>query len=287
MGWEKNKVFMKRGGSVSEWRDRMKYTRNDFKNQNSQSKKSFYVAACAVLACAAVLGTAYFQTQKTGNTGNSKLAEQPVATTAGEAAINKKWEVDAQDIAGNDSKQASTTMNAENQTTAKNKKNVEVKANKKQTTARKSSKATMMSAAQRTFNEEKGLSWPVKGDVLMKFSQSNNIYFKTLAQYKSNPAIEISADEGTKVIASAAGTVTEISKDDVTGTMVTTDIGSNYKITYGQLKNIKVKKGDEIKEGQLLGNVAAPTKYFSEEGSNLFFQVKENDKAVDPLLLLN
>ena len=89
MGWEKNKVFMKRGGSVSEWRDRMKYTRNDFKNQNSQSKKSFYVAACAVLACAAVLGTAYFQTQKTGNTGNSKLAEQPVATTAGEAAINK------------------------------------------------------------------------------------------------------------------------------------------------------------------------------------------------------
>lgn len=68
---------MKRGGSVSEWRDRMKYTRNDFKNQNSQSKKSFYVAACAVLACAAVLGTAYFQTQKTGNTGNSKLAEQP------------------------------------------------------------------------------------------------------------------------------------------------------------------------------------------------------------------
>jgi len=67
----------------------------------------------------------------------------------------------------------------------------------------------MMSASQRTFNEEKGLSWPVKGDVLMKFSQSNNIYFKTLAQYKSNPAIEISADEGTKVIASAAGTVTD------------------------------------------------------------------------------
>ena len=39
--------------------------------------------------------------------------------------------------------------------------------------------------------------------------------------------------------------------------------------------------------GKGVGNVAAPTKYFSEEGSNLFFQVKENDKAVDPLLLLN
>ena len=89
------------------------------------------------------------------------------------------------------------------------------------------------------------------------------------------------------MIASAAGTVTEISKDDITGTMITTDIGSNYKVTYGQLTNLKVKKGDEVKEGQLLGMVAAPTKYFSEEGSNLFFQVKENGKAVDPLLLLN
>ncbi len=270
----------------------MKNKRNDFKEQNTQlSKRSFYVSACAVLACAAVLGTAYFQTQKTDNTGH-KVAEQPAATIAGESAIHKNWKADAQGIGKADSEQASTTMNADDLAKKKEKaakKNVEVKANqeKKKTDTKNTSKATMMSANHKSFNEEKGLTWPVKGDVLMKFSQSNNIYFKTLAQYKSNPAIEISADEGTKVIASAAGTVTEISKDDITGTMVTTDIGSNYKVTYGQLTNLKVKKGDEVKEGQLLGNVAAPTKYFSEEGSNLFFQVKENGKAVDPLLLLN
>lgn len=261
----------------------MKNKRNDFKEQSTQlSKRSFYVSACAVLACAAVLGTAYFQTQKTDNTGH-KVAENPAATIAGESAINRNWKAD--------SEQASTTMNADDLAKKKEKaakKNVEVKTDqaKKKDTKNKS-KATMMSANHKSFNEEKGLTWPVKGDVLMKFSQSNNIYFKTLAQYKSNPAIEISADEGTKVIASAAGTVTEISKDDITGTMITTDIGSNYRVTYGQLTNLKVKKGDEVKEGQLLGTVAAPTKYFSEEGSNLFFQVKENGKAVDPLLLLN
>ena len=257
----------------------MKNKRNDFKDQNTQSKRSFYVAACAVLACAAVLGTAYFQTQKTDNTGH-KVAENPAATIAGESAINKNWKADAQGIGKTDSEQASTTMNVDD--LAKKKE----KAAKKKD-AKNTSKATMISANHKSFNEEKGLTWPVKGDVLMKFSQSNNIYFKTLAQYKSNPAIEISADEGTKVIASAAGTVTEISKDDITETMITTDIGSNYKVTYGQLTNLKVKKGDEVKEGQLLGMVAAPTKYFSEEGSNLFFQVKENGKAVDPLLLLN
>lgn len=269
----------------------MKNKRNDFKDQNTQlSKRSFYVSACAVLACAAVLGTAYFQTQKTDNTGH-KVAEKPAATIAGESAIDKNWKADAQGIGKTDSEQASTTMNADDLAKKKEKaakKNVVVKANQaKKKDTKNTSKATMISANHKSFNEEKGLTWPVKGDVLMKFSQSNNIYFKTLAQYKSNPAIEISADEGTKVIASAAGTVTEISKDDITGTMVTTDIGSNYKVTYGQLTNLKVKKGDEVKEGQLLGTVAAPTKYFSEEGSNLFFQVKENGKAVDPLLLLN
>lgn len=269
----------------------MRYTRNDFKNQDTQSKKGFYVAACAVLACAAVLGTAYFQTQKTENMKNSNVAERPAATAAGKTSISKNWQSDAGEDGKKDSEQASTTMNADRVNKQKDKadkKKIEVKANKKKENKEKNiSKATAMSAGKKTFSEEKGLTWPVKGDILMKFSQSNNVYFKTLAQYKSNPAIEISADKGTKVIASAAGRVVEINRDDITGTMVTTDIGSNYKITYGQLADLKVKKGDEVKEGQLLGVVAEPTKYFSEEGSNLFFQVKENGKAVDPLLLLN
>lgn len=281
----------------------MKYTRNDFKNQRKKSRKSFYAAACAALACFAVVGTVYYKTAQNGNDGldvadNSN--RQPAVTAAGDGAIGSNWTADADGAANIDeeSQQASTIMNtqtAEPEKKADSKKDtaskVEVKANKTKGSTEKdeekSNVETMSSGTNRTFNEEKGLSWPVKGDVLMKFSQSNTIYFKTLAQYKSNPAIEISADEGTKVIASAAGVVTDVSKDDITGTTITTNIGSDYTITYGQLKNLKVSKGDEIKEGQLLGTVAAPTKYFSEEGSNLYFQVKQDGTAVDPLLLLN
>ncbi len=68
--------------------------------------------------------------------------------------------------------------------------------------------------------------------------------------------------------------------------MVTVDIGSGYTLTYGQLKDISVKEGQTIKEGDTIGKVAKPTKYYSEEGSNLYFQVMEKDKSVDPLLLL-
>ncbi len=281
----------------------MKYTRNDFKNQRKQSRKGFYAAACAAFVCVAVAGTVYYKTAYSGNDATDIADSQPVATVAGYGAIAGDWAADADGAAGagEESRQASAVMNAEpdkKEKKAKKKKeksDVEVKANtdaestESDESEKKESQETMSVGAGtgRVFVVEKGLAWPVKGDVLLKFSKNNTIYFKTLAQYKSNPAIEISADEGTKVIASAPGVVTDVAKDDVLGTMVTTDIGSDYTVTYGQLENVKVGKGDEVKEGQLLGTVAAPTKYFSEEGSNLYFQVKEDGTAVDPLLLLN
>ena len=136
------------------------------------------------------------------------------------------------------------------------------------------------------FDIEKGLLWPVSGDVILKYSVNNTVYFKTLAQYKCNPAIAITADEGTKVKSAAAGTVKKIETSDELGNIVTVDIGSGYTVTYGQMSNISVKEGQSVKEGDELGKVAKPTKYYSEEGSNLYFQVMENDKTVDPMLLL-
>lgn len=136
------------------------------------------------------------------------------------------------------------------------------------------------------FDIEKGLLWPVTGDIILKYSMSNTVYFKTLAQYKCNPAIIISSEEGTNVKAAADGIVTKVTKSDEVGNVVTVDIGSGYLVTYGQLDNISVKEGQPVKEGSSIGKIAKPTKYYSEEGSNLYLQVTEDDKPVDPMLLL-
>jgi septal ring factor EnvC (AmiA/AmiB activator) len=267
----------------------MKKTSNPLRNEKKDSKKSFYSATVAALVCTMVVGAVYYETKQNTVADSGSQDTKQQASVAGESALDSEWTVEEE---AQESKAASAITNAATSTPANaaatgtpQKKEVRVKGNQKKTDSSK--KQSSASKTTPVFQVEKGLTWPVKGDVLMKFSENNTIYFKTLAQYKSNPAIEISAQKGTKVIASAAGVVTGISEDDVTGTMVTTDIGSGYSITYGQLKNIKVKQGDEVKEGQLLGVVAKPTKYFSEEGSNLYFQVKENGTAVDPLLLLN
>lgn len=137
-----------------------------------------------------------------------------------------------------------------------------------------------------SFDEEKGLLWPVNGELLMKFNMDSGVYFKTLGQYKCNPAILIKGTVGKEVYSAAAGKVTAIEEHPETGMTVTMDIGNEYELVYGQLENLKVKKGDLLSEGQVIGTLAEPTRYYVEEGCNLYFEVLEKGESVDPMLLL-
>ena len=48
-----------------------------------------------------------------------------------------------------------------------------------------------------------------------------------------------------------------------------------------------IKEGDELKAGETIGKLAAPSTAYTEEGCNLYFKVEQNGTAVDPLLLLD
>lgn len=136
------------------------------------------------------------------------------------------------------------------------------------------------------FDQEAGLLWPVEGKILMEYSADKVVYFKTLAEYRTNPAILIETKVGENVQASANGVVKDIFTSEETGRTLTMDIGDNFTVTYGQLKEITVQKGDSVMEGQVIGKIAEPTKYYSAEGTNLYYQVKENKNTVNPMVLL-
>ena len=138
-----------------------------------------------------------------------------------------------------------------------------------------------------TFNEEEGLVWPVQGEILLDYSMEKPIFFQTLAQYKCNSALVIEAKEGTEVYSATKAIITDIATTDETGVTITAAIGNDYQIIYGQLTDVQVKVGDVVEKGAVLGTVAAPTKYYVEEGSNLYFKVLENEEPMNPLLLLN
>ncbi len=136
------------------------------------------------------------------------------------------------------------------------------------------------------FDQETGLLWPVEGDILIEYSADKVVFFPTLSQFKTNPALIIGSEVGEDVKASANGVVKSIEKNDETGTTVTIAIGDDFRIVYGQLKDVSVSKGDEVSEGQVIGKIAKPTKYYSVEGANLYYQVKQKGETVNPLLLL-
>lgn len=136
------------------------------------------------------------------------------------------------------------------------------------------------------FSEDASLSWPTAGTVLMDYSMDGTVYFKTLNEYKYNPALIIGSAVGNPVVASAKGIVESITVDEETGTTITTNIGNDYELIYGELKEIAVAEGDVVEQGQLLGYISEPTKYYCEEGSNLYFAMKKDGQITDPCLYL-
>ena len=146
--------------------------------------------------------------------------------------------------------------------------------------------AGMEAARALSFQERDNLGWPVAGNVLINYSMDKTVYFPTLQQYKYNPAIVIAASEGENITASADGRVLSVFEDAQLGHGITIDIGNGYELTYGQLKDIMVLQGDMVSAGDVLGKVAAPTKYYSEEGPNVYFKLTKDGTPVNPLSCL-
>ncbi|MCM1190305.1 MAG: M23 family metallopeptidase [bacterium] len=132
------------------------------------------------------------------------------------------------------------------------------------------------------YAESDGLLRPVEGEVLIPFSMDGSVYFSTLDQYKYNPAMMLVAQEGTDVLSCAEGRVVDIFENAEIGRAVTVDLGDGYRITYGQLKDLNVSMGSFVHSGDTIGKVAAPTKYYSIEGANLYLKLTADGTPVNP-----
>ena len=142
--------------------------------------------------------------------------------------------------------------------------------------------AAGIAAQNLNFTENSLMEWPVRGTVLIDYNINETVYYPTLDQYRVSPAIAVQAVEDAPVYAAADGQVLSVEQDACTGTTVTMELGNGYQAVYGQLKDLTVAEGDTVKEGEVIGNVSEPTKYYSVEGPNLYFAVKKDGNPVDP-----
>ncbi len=138
-----------------------------------------------------------------------------------------------------------------------------------------------------TFSDSDSLVWPIVGNILVNYSMDKTVYFPTLQQYKYNPAIIIQASEGDLITSVSAGKVTSVFKDPQIGNGITMELGGGYEATYGQLANILVSEGSYVAAGDVIAEVAAPTKYYSVEGTNVYFKLTKDGEPVNPLSKLS
>lgn len=146
--------------------------------------------------------------------------------------------------------------------------------------------AVLPASAYLEFSEDTMMEWPVQGNILLDYSMDETIYFPTLDQYRMNPAISVQAPVGNPVQASVSGVVYKISEDAKTGTTVTMELGNGYQAIYGQLSDLTVYEGEVVKKGTVIGFINEPTKYYSKEGSNLYFAMKKDGNPIDPIIYL-
>ncbi len=138
-----------------------------------------------------------------------------------------------------------------------------------------------------TFSDSDTLIWPIVGNILINYSMDKTVFFPTLQQYRYNPAVIIQANEGDLITASSAGKVISVFSDRRIGNGIVVELGGGYEVTYGQLQNILVSEGSYVAAGDIIAEVAAPTKYYSVEGTNVYFKLTKDGEPVNPLSKLN
>ena len=142
-------------------------------------------------------------------------------------------------------------------------------------------------ASKLNFTMDSVLTWPVDGNIIIDYDMENTVFFPTLNLYKCSDAICIQSDVGTPVYASANCVVNEIGHNEEIGSYVLLDLGNDYHITMGQLKDIVINPDEVVEAGDLIGYVSEPTDYYSVEGPNLYVKLTENGNPVNPLDYLN
>lgn len=133
------------------------------------------------------------------------------------------------------------------------------------------------------FSEEDSLALPVIGDVLLDYSMDKAVYHATMQQYHYNPALVVAASEGQTITAAADGIVSDVYYDSQTGNTIRFDLGNGYMLTYGQLSDISLKAGDHVAAGDVVGKVAKPTIYYTQEGTNIYYKLTKDGVPIDPL----
>ena len=124
-------------------------------------------------------------------------------------------------------------------------------------------------------------------EVLREYSADMPSYSKTLDVWEIHKGLDIAAKDGDKIRSILDGTVKSVYSDERYGTSIELSYADNITVIYSGIKeNVSLEKGDTVKEGDCIGYVGNTTNVENEDGTHVHVEAYKNDKAINPLSLL-
>ena len=140
----------------------------------------------------------------------------------------------------------------------------------------KASAGVEVAASSSSFEGKKSkMLWPVPGFITNRFGRQAHQTLKGIVV--NNNGVDIQTNKDEKVRSVYSGKVLRVALVPGNGTAVIVKHGEYFTV-YSKMKNVQVKTGQEIKEGDIIGEV-----YTDNNGvSELEFQVWKNNQKLDP-----
>ena len=124
---------------------------------------------------------------------------------------------------------------------------------------------------------------PVEGAQAAPYSVEALAYNETTRDWRTHNGVDLAADSGTEVKASAAGKVYTTYDDDSLGATVVIRHDGGYTTRYSSLReDLQVSAGDTVELGQPIGYVGTTALIESDLGPHVHFSVSHQDVPMDP-----
>jgi murein DD-endopeptidase MepM/ murein hydrolase activator NlpD len=122
--------------------------------------------------------------------------------------------------------------------------------------------------------------WPIHGWLSAGFGMRRDPF---TGQADFHPGLDISAEKGTPIVATADGIVELAAPSGEYGNLVVINHGFGLATRYGHLSKFAAWQGQQVKRGDVIGYVGATGRA---TGPHLHYEVLANGKLMNPLQLL-
>ncbi|WP_251861551.1 M23 family metallopeptidase [Clostridium sp. Marseille-Q2269] len=236
------------------------------KKSNFFKKEGFYVVLflclCIVAAIAAI-------TVKS----NSHVKREPIENN--KSIENKKEKDSAKAVEGN-SKSYNNALEVKKEENKESEKEQNKQDEKNQQKEKETAKVSK--------TENSNFIKPVEGNLARVYSE-DPVFWNSTSSYRANLGLDIKAKLNAPICAIADGKVEKIVTSSQDGVKVIVNHQNGIKSIYANLNSkVKVAKGQQIKQGSVIGNVGRTTlrSAYEKYGDHLHFAMMKGNKYINP-----